>query len=105
MSLIKGYEHPIHPTQIHTCSNAEALAGRAFNSAGLGLVHAMSHQLGGLSIAHTLEADRTKVLINHCNSGGLYSLAHGLCNGVLLAAVQAFIHLQKSRYYVQLVST
>ena len=39
---------------------ASFLAGTAFNNAGLGLVHAMSHTLGG-----------------HCN------LPHGLCNALL----------------------
>ena len=43
------------------------LAGAAFNNAGLGLVHAMSHPLGG-----------------HCN------LPHGLCNALLLPVVCRF---------------
>jgi alcohol dehydrogenase len=46
---------------------AEFLAGMAFNSAGLGYVHAMAHQLGGL-----------------------LNLPHGVCNAVLLPAVQEF---------------
>ncbi len=48
------------------CS-ASFLAGIAFNNAGLGLVHAMSHPLGG-----------------H------YNLPHGLCNALLLHAVCKF---------------
>ena len=39
----------------------------AFNSAGLGYVHAMSHQLGGF-----------------------YNLPHGVCNAVLLPAVEEY---------------
>ena len=50
----------------HMCS-ASFLAGVAFNNAGLGLVHAMSHPLGG-----------------H------YNLPHGLCNALLLGPVCAF---------------
>ncbi len=46
---------------------AEYLAGIAFNNAGLGLVHAMAHQLGGF-----------------------YNLPHGLCNAILLPAVMEF---------------
>lgn len=46
---------------------AEYLAGMAFNNAGLGYVHAMAHQLGGL-----------------------YNLAHGLCNAILLPHVCRF---------------
>ena len=46
---------------------AEYLAGMAFNSAGLGYVHAMAHQLGGF-----------------------YNLPHGVCNAVLLPHVQAY---------------
>jgi len=47
-------------------SYAEFLAGMAFNSASLGFVHAMAHQLGGF-----------------------YNLPHGVCNAVLLPVVQA----------------
>lgn len=41
------------------------LAGMAFNNAGLGFVHAMAHQLGGL-----------------------YDLPHGVCNAILLPIVE-----------------
>ena len=47
----------------------------AFNSAGLGYVHAMSHQLGGF-----------------------YNLPHGACNAVLLPAVEEY----NSRHVPQL---
>jgi len=46
---------------------AEFLAGMAFNSASLGYVHAMAHQLGGM-----------------------YHAPHGVCNAVLLPVVQAY---------------
>jgi len=46
---------------------AEFLAGMAFNSASLGYVHAMAHQLGGF-----------------------YNLPHGVCNAVLLPVVQEY---------------
>lgn len=46
---------------------AEYLAGMAFNSASLGYVHAIAHQLGGY-----------------------YDLPHGVCNAVLLPRVQEF---------------
>jgi alcohol dehydrogenase len=46
---------------------AEFLAGMAFNNASLGYVHAMAHQLGGL-----------------------YNLAHGMCNAILLPHVSRF---------------
>ena len=46
---------------------AQLLAGMAFNSASLGYVHAMGHQLGGL-----------------------LNLPHGVCNAVLLPHVQWF---------------
>ncbi len=46
---------------------AEYLAGMAFSNAGLGLVHAMSHQLSGL-----------------------YNLPHGVANAVLLTYVMEF---------------
>jgi len=46
---------------------AEFLAGMAFNNASLGYVHAMAHQLGGF-----------------------YNLPHGVCNAILLPAVENF---------------
>ncbi|WP_434063096.1 hypothetical protein [Faecalibacterium taiwanense] len=46
---------------------AENVAGMAFSNAGLGMVHAMAHALGG-----------------H------YNLPHGVCNAVLLPYVLAF---------------
>ncbi len=46
---------------------AEFLAGMAFNSASLGYVHAMAHQLGGF-----------------------YDLPHGVCNAILLPHVERF---------------
>lgn len=46
---------------------AEYLAGVAFSNVGVGLVHAMSHQLSGL-----------------------YNLPHGLCNAVLLPFVMEY---------------
>merc|ERR1712061_977740 len=46
---------------------SEFLAGMAFNSASLGYVHAMAHQLGGF-----------------------YHAAHGVCNAILLPVVQTY---------------
>ena len=46
---------------------AEFLAGMAFNNASLGYVHAIAHQFGGF-----------------------YNLPHGVCNAILLPAVQEF---------------
>lgn len=46
---------------------AQYMAGVAFNNAGLGYVHAMAHQLGGF-----------------------YDLPHGVCNAILLPAVEDF---------------
>lgn len=46
---------------------AQFLAACAFNSAGLGFVHGMAHQLGGF-----------------------YDLPHGVCNAVLLPHVEAY---------------
>ncbi|EOY6172021.1 iron-containing alcohol dehydrogenase [Enterobacter hormaechei] len=46
---------------------AQFMAGMAFNSASLGYVHAIAHQLGGF-----------------------YNLPHGVCNAILLPHVQRF---------------
>jgi len=55
---------------------AQYLAGMAFNNAGLGYVHAMSHQLGGM-----------------------YNLPHGVCNALLLPHVcEANLMAAQERY-------
>ena len=46
---------------------AEYVAGMAFSNAGLGMVHAMAHSLGGM-----------------------YNLPHGICNAVLLPYIMRF---------------
>lgn len=46
---------------------ASFIAGLSFNNAGLGFVHSMAHQLGGM-----------------------YDLPHGVCNAVLLPVVEEF---------------
>ncbi|MGF1464042.1 MAG: iron-containing alcohol dehydrogenase [Maricaulaceae bacterium] len=58
-----GHDHEAREMMTY----AEFLAGMAFNSASLGYVHAMAHQLGGF-----------------------YDLPHGVCNAILLPHIQAF---------------
>lgn len=62
--LEKAVTNPEDRGARHAMACAQYLAGLSFGSAGLGLVHAMAHQLGAL-----------------------YNLPHGLCNAVLLPAV------------------
>jgi alcohol dehydrogenase len=58
---------------------AEYLAGMAFNNASLGHVHAMAHQLGGF-----------------------YDLPHGVCNAILLPAVERFNLIAKVDRFVDM---
>ena len=58
---------------------AEYLAGMAFNNASLGHVHAMAHQLGGF-----------------------YDLPHGVCNAILLPAVERFNLIAKVDRFVDI---
>ena len=55
---------------------AQFMAGIAFNTAGLGIVHAMAHQIGGT-----------------------HNLAHGLCNAVILPYVVEYnaLHSEEAR--------
>jgi alcohol dehydrogenase len=62
-AVADGHDHAAREMMTY----AEFLAGMAFNSASLGYVHAMAHQLGGF-----------------------YDLPHGVCNAILLPHVQAF---------------
>ncbi|QDW75328.1 iron-containing alcohol dehydrogenase [Lachnospiraceae bacterium KGMB03038] len=62
--LPKAYEDGKNLEARDAMAYAEYLAGLAFSNSGLGMVHAMAHQLGGL-----------------------YNLPHGLCNAVLLPHV------------------
>ncbi|MEW5803422.1 MAG: iron-containing alcohol dehydrogenase [bacterium] len=58
---------------------AEYLAGMAFNSAGLGHVHAMAHQLGGF-----------------------YNLPHGVSNAILLPHIERFNLIAKMDRFVDI---
>jgi alcohol dehydrogenase len=58
---------------------AQYIAGMSFSNAGLGLVHAMAHQLGGL-----------------------YNLPHGVCNAVLLPYVIEFNRSKSADKYGEL---
>jgi alcohol dehydrogenase len=58
---------------------ASFLAGTAFNNAGLGLVHAMSHPLGSA-----------------------FRLPHGLCNALLLPAVTAYNQIAAPEKYARI---
>lgn len=58
---------------------AEYLAGMAFSNASLGYVHSMAHQLGGV-----------------------YDLAHGLCNAILLPNVARFNAVDNAERYADI---
>ena len=60
---------------------AEYIAGMAFNSAGLGYVHSMAHQ-----------------------PGGLYDLPHGVCNAILLPHVERFNMIAKLDRFVDIAA-
>ncbi|MEJ5364617.1 MAG: iron-containing alcohol dehydrogenase [Desulfosoma sp.] len=63
--LPKAFSHGYDVEARAAMAYAQYLAGLACNSAGVGAVHAVAHQLGGL-----------------------YNLPHGLCNAVLLPWIQ-----------------
>lgn len=60
-------------------ASASLLAGMAFNNAGLGYVHAMAHQLGGL-----------------------YDIPHGVANAVLLPHVEKFNIISNPRKFADI---
>lgn len=60
---------------------AEYLAGMAFSNASLGYVHSMAHQLGGV-----------------------YDLAHGLCNAILLPEVSRFNAVEKTARFADIAN-
>lgn len=66
-NLPSAVEHPENRQAREAMAYGQYLAGLSFGNAGLGLVHAMAHQLGGT-----------------------YNLPHGLCNAVLLPWVMEF---------------
>jgi len=57
----------------------EYLAGMAFSNASLGFVHSMAHQLGGV-----------------------YDLAHGLCNAILLPVVSRYNAVEKAERFADI---
>lgn len=74
--LLRAYKNGSDAEAREGMVYAQYLAGMAFSNAGLGLVHAMAHQLGGL-----------------------YNLPHGLCNAVLLPYVVNFNIKESYTYY------
>ena len=65
--LPKAVEHGDDIEAREKMAQGQYLAGMAFNSAGLGLVHAMAHQ-----------------------PGATHNLPHGVCNAILLPVVEEF---------------
>ena len=63
-NLVRAVEQPDDLEARENMTYGEYIAGMAFGSGGVGLVHAIAHQLGGL-----------------------YNLPHGLCNAILLPHV------------------
>lgn len=51
-SLRMAVEHSDDLTVRESMAYAQYLAGMAFNNASLGYVHAMAHQLGGVTTCH-----------------------------------------------------
>ena len=66
-SLPKVVQDPHNTILREELIYAQSLAGMSFCNSGLGLVHSMAHQLGGV-----------------------YNLPHGLCNAILLPYVMTF---------------
>lgn len=66
-AYLRDSVHKACPKARDMMAYAQYLAGVAFNSAGLGYVHAMAHQLGGF-----------------------YNLPHGVCNAVLLPVIAEY---------------
>lgn len=66
-NLPVAVEHPENLEARENMTYGEYLAGMAFGSGGVGLVHAIAHQLGGV-----------------------YNLPHGLCNAIMLPHVIRF---------------
>ena len=77
--LVDAVEEGKDPMARDMMANAEYLAGMAFNSASLGYVHAIAHQLGGQ-----------------------YNSAHGVTNAILLPAVCEFVGETKPDLFVDI---
>ncbi len=77
--LYEAYQNGANIEAREGMAYAQYIAGMSFSNAGLGLVHAMAHQLGGL-----------------------YNLPHGVCNAILLPYVIAFNRSKSSDKYGEL---
>jgi len=78
-NLKSAIEHPLDINFRNSMSVGSLLAGIAFSNASLGLVHSMSHIIGGY-----------------------YDLSHGLCNGILLGYVFDFNFESASEQYLRI---
>lgn len=80
-NLVPSIEQPLNITHRNNMMMGSLLAGMAFSNASLGLVHAMSHSLGGLS-----------------------GLSHGMCNALLLEHVVDFNYQSAPKRYDRIIS-
>lgn len=79
-NLVRAVEQPDDLEARENMTYGEYIAGMAFGSGGVGLVHAIAHQLGGL-----------------------YNLPHGLCNAILLPHVIRFNKRACAQRYADLL--
>lgn len=80
-NLVPSIEQPLNIIHRNNMMMGSLLAGMAFSNASLGLVHAMSHSLGGLS-----------------------GLSHGMCNALLLEHVVDFNYQAAPERYDRIIS-
>ncbi|EHS6180452.1 iron-containing alcohol dehydrogenase [Salmonella enterica] len=69
------------------------LAGMAFNSAGLGLVHALAHQPGATHNLAGMAFNSAGLGLVHAlahQPGATHNLPHGVCNAILLPIIENF---------------
>lgn len=78
-NLMGAFSHPSDMTFRNNMMMASLMAGLAFSNASLGLVHAMTHSLGGV-----------------------FGLAHGECNAILLEEVIRYNYSATADKYDQL---
>ena len=81
MHLEEAVQHPDAKAAREAMTYGQFLAGVSFGNVGVGMAHAMSHQIGSY-----------------------YNLPHGLCNAICLPAVMEFNMRAEEQAYAQIAS-